>query len=298
MLTAFLIRVLNPQKNPDFEVSETIADVLRRACDELHIELRQADHQSRVGVITETMRKDIRDSDVVFADANSANENVWYEIGYADCVNLEKVICVFHEDRSLPFDRRDVRSVDYKSLDDRKFHDDLRNAIVAVLKKVVFPSLIPSGGVDSEKDAADDFVRKLPPQLCDLGVQWLLSVVRGSETHHLTARRAAVRALDDLGGLTPDTCVELTRNTMHHSVRAAVYDQLSTSEIDVPSDVWVFHMRELREQVLIDAFAKAVSHYWLAGKLDDATLRRWVKPGLEEPLSQVITQALRKASAI
>lgn len=294
MLSAFLIRVLNPQKKPDFDVSEAIAEVLGGVCADLHIDLRQADHKSGVGVITQKMRRDIRDADIVFADANSPNENVWYEIGYADCVNLEKVICIFKSDRTLPFDRRDIRSVEYLSLTDAKFRTELRDAIITVLKKVVFPTLIPYGEIENEKDAADEFVRKLPQQICDLGRQWLLNVVRDASAHHSTARRAAVRALDDLGGLTRDVCVELTRNTIHPSVRAAVYDQLSTSDMDVSPEVWD-QPRDLRDQALIDSFAKAITHYWCAGKLDDGTLRRWVRPGLEESLSAVIGNALGKS---
>lgn len=290
MLKGFVTRVLNPQKGMDYAESEAIWNVLVGVCADLHIDLRHADHASSLGVMTDEMLNAIRNADIVFADANSKNQNVWYEIGYADCVNQQKVICIFRADHPLPFNRQNLRGVVYESLPEsaEKLAADLKDAIITVLKRVVFPSFLPRGAVESEKEASDQFVGRLPEKLHELGCQWLVSVALDAEAH-TNARRAAIRALFDLGGASPARLLELTRQTVPPLVRAAAYERLSSSDVDVPGEVW--HPRDLRDPVLTDAFSKAVSHYYVLGKVSDRVLLACVT---EDALSAVINQALRR----
>jgi hypothetical protein len=165
----------------------------------------------------------------------------------------------------------------------------LKDAIITVLKRVVFPSFLPRGAVESEKEASDQFVGRLPEKLHDLGCQWLVGLALDAEAH-TNARRAAIRALFDLGGANPSRLLDLTRQAVSPLVRAAVYERLSSSDFDVPAEVWQ-QPRDLREAVLADAFSKAVSHYYFRGKLNDGVLLACVT---EDALSAVINQALRK----
>jgi hypothetical protein len=290
MLKGFVTRVLNPQKGADYHESEAIWAVLVRVCADLHIDVRPADHASSLGVMTDEMLSAIKNADIVFADANSRNQNVWYEIGYADCVDQHKVICIFRADHPLPFNRQNVRGVVYDSLPGaaEELAANLKDAIITVLKRTVFPSFLPRGEVESEKEASDQFVGRLPEKLQELGCQWLVSMALDAQAHD-KARRAAIRALFDLGGANPARLLELTRQPLPPLVRAAVYERLSSSDLDVPPEVW--QPRDLRDPVLTDAFSKAVSHYYVLGKLNDRVLLACVT---EDALSAVINQALRK----
>jgi len=153
----------------------------------------------------------------------------------------------------------------------------------------VFPALM--GRIDNETKAADGIVQSVPAALHDVARQWLLSVTR---THDdMSARRTAVRALEQLGCLTPELCVELTGRSNPPDVRAVVYDILSDSEADVPQEVW--DLTATDSALLLDSFSRAAARYWAAGKVSADVTRRWAKRGSERGLENAIRQGLSKA---
>src|SRR5258708_1952949 len=112
MLTTFFIRVLNEHKD-GFLDSEELRPHLEAVAREFDAILKDASDYHALGKISEQVVEAIETSDVIFADANSRNENVWYEIGYADRTNARKVVCLYKRGRVLPFDRVDMRSIQY-----------------------------------------------------------------------------------------------------------------------------------------------------------------------------------------
>ena len=100
MLSAFYIRVLGVKKE-GYDESQKLAPVLKEVCNDLGIELKDASESSAIADITKELKEAIESADIVFADANSSNQNVWYEIGFADNVKVSKVVCLNRSERIL-----------------------------------------------------------------------------------------------------------------------------------------------------------------------------------------------------
>src|SRR6266480_3537181 len=98
MLEAFYIRVMNESKN-GYAESEALRSILADICVQYDIILKDAGDYRSVGIISDQIANALDKADVIFADGNSSNENVWYEIGYSDRIHVAKVICLAKEGR-------------------------------------------------------------------------------------------------------------------------------------------------------------------------------------------------------
>lgn len=116
---AFFIRVLNPGKDGFNESQQLSEGVLKYVCKEFDMDLLDASDFNSTGRISEQVLLGIKEADVVFADANTENENIWYEIGYTHCVNPKKLIYLFQKGKVLPFDIADFRGLPYAAMNIR-----------------------------------------------------------------------------------------------------------------------------------------------------------------------------------
>jgi hypothetical protein len=279
MLTAFLIRVLNDQKE-GFDEGERLTDILREVCGDFDIEVRHAGDYQIVGRISEQVLNAIVEADFVFADANSSNENVWYEIGYADKVLTEKVICLSHVGRVLPFDRHDIRSIRYGASADgyALLAGDLRKMVRELVCSLVLRRPIENDKMGIRETAiALEIVRRLQsPKLRTIGRDWLKLFARDSRNNSIP-RRTAICTLAMLDELSDDLAVELTRPVVDEQVRSVVYEQLYQLRKPVDEAVWDCRSEDLRNQNLRDAFARAAARYWLDGRLRDEWFRERIE---------------------
>ena len=301
MLRAFLIRVLNEHKD-GFHESERLTEVLRIACSEFQIELRHAGDYHGIGRISEQVLSAIIDADLVFADANSNNENVWYEIGFADRVQREKVICLSLTDRVLPFDRHDIRSIPYRA--SAEGYDlltrSLRQTLRELICNLILRQLVEAENVRfHEEENAISVARRLEsPRLKEIGRDWLRTVALDSRKNPFP-RRTAIRALAIIGELSDELAIELTRPVVDENVRASIYEQLFQLRKPVAPAVWEYRADDLRDVMVLDAFAKASARYWLDGQLPDEWLRgrvaadTTVRKALIESLQELIGKETR-----
>lgn len=291
MLDAFYIRVLNANK-AGFADSEGLAAVLGEVCEALDITLRDATDYKAVATISDQITKALDDADVIFADGNSSNENVWYEIGYADRIKVRKVICLSREGRVLPFDRAGIRSIKYGDLDkDRgKLSNEILDAVKTIICEVNVRGLLKAGGLPEE------FAQRVRNNmdtglLREIAAGWLLNHCRDTRTD-VGERQAAVRALSALDALAGNLDV-LTDRFVDPSVRIVVYQEVARIRDAVSDAVWAISPDDLPGD-LMRAFAKAAVQHWVDGNLPDAWFRQRVSRGGDPRMRAMLLEDLYK----
>jgi hypothetical protein len=268
MLTAFYIRVLNPEK-VGFQESDELRVILEKIALEFDCLLKDASDYHALGKISEQVMQAIDSADVVFADANSPNENVWYEIGYADRTNAKKVVCLYKKGRSLPFDRTDMRSVQYDAsavgLD--TLGQQLAKMMIDLLCDKRLRELLPHA---EGPKAASQYLSS--NKLRRFGVEWLASRVRNSHDD-IDLRIASLQALGILSALTADILLELFDRLGPLRMRVAAYEQVKSLDGLLPDNVWNYLPEFDNETGLRDAYAFALVNRWLADQLHESRIR-------------------------
>lgn len=275
MLTAFFIRVLNRDKT-GFAESEQLRPVLETVSHSFDVLLKDASDYHSLGKISDQVTEAIEKSDVVFADANSANENVWYEIGYADRTNAKKVICLYIRGRVLPFDRTDMRSIQYDPSEQGLM------ALEAQLTKMLMDLLC-------DKRLREILTRAEGPQLVThylsskrlraLGIEWLMARVR--DTHEVEALRiASLKAIGALGAVDVSLLLELFNPTVESpKVMTAAYEQAGDSDEPLPETTWIPFPELTSQSFLREAYATALIKQWLKGHLPESRVRELIADG-------------------
>ncbi len=108
--------VISPIGEPGSEVREHADDVLdfiiKPAMEELGIHAYRADHDQKIGRITDQMYRSILTDDLCVALLTFHNPNVFYELAIAQSAARPAIILI-EKGQSIPFDIRDLRIIEY-----------------------------------------------------------------------------------------------------------------------------------------------------------------------------------------
>ena len=261
---AFFIRVLNPSK-PGYEKSQILESILREICTNLDLELIDASDVNRTGMISTQILRALRDADVVFADANTSNENIWYEIGYTHSMNLEKVMYFFEEGRVLPFDIHGLRGISYNlaKIANRKFHDEIVQMLNHILSHGALDRLLRNEHYNS---ATLEYI-SIRPQLKESFINHLKSASLNIDNSP-ELRRRAIDVLLSLGFLDDEISERLSNPLVEEHIRQMLFDKLSRIDFPPSTQVWLNGLAEkLRHPVLRD-LARAATHHFIIGNID------------------------------
>jgi hypothetical protein len=111
--------------------------VIRPKARAMGFEVIRIDEVNRPGIILQDIQRKIEDAKVVIAEITAANQNVYYEIGYAHALN-KPTILLAQSRKALPFDIRSYRVIFYddsiggKSQVEKK----LREYLKAILQEI------------------------------------------------------------------------------------------------------------------------------------------------------------------
>jgi hypothetical protein len=271
--------------------------VLAEIAPEFGIEVKHAGDYHVLGKISEQVVKAIVRADVVFADANSSNENVWYEIGYADHVALDKVICLSRRDRPLPFDRLDVRSIQYDdtAVGMSGLHDNLRKMLQELLCDARLKLLLADPfSEESSARRVTEYLASKPFKV--LGVAWLNSVARDSKVDG-TMRRASLKALGMLKEVPANLLSELSEPTVDPRVRILMFERAALLSQALPQAFWDNAINDVAANpALLQSAMAAVTQHWLWGSLSDEWFRREILNNRDARIRQAALTALQKHS--
>ena len=104
--TAFVVM----QFGPPYDV--LYKEVIRKVAKSLDFEVVRIDEVSRPGIIFQDIQRKIQDAKVIIAEITAPNQNVYYEVGYADALN-KPIILLAQRGKELPFDIHSYRVIFY-----------------------------------------------------------------------------------------------------------------------------------------------------------------------------------------
>lgn len=120
------------------EIDPFLVDVysaIKRACDKAAFAAYRVDDVQYAGRITDKIRDSIYGSDLMIADLTHERPNVYYEVGYAHCLN-KVVILIARDGTKSHFDVSDFKVIPYKNA------TELENKLVVTLRTFVATRLI------------------------------------------------------------------------------------------------------------------------------------------------------------
>jgi hypothetical protein len=88
-------------------------EVIKPESEKLGFEVMRIDELNQPGIIVQDIQRRIEDSKVVIAEISAANQNVYYEGGYAHALN-KPTILLAQRGKDLPFDIRSYRVIFYE----------------------------------------------------------------------------------------------------------------------------------------------------------------------------------------
>ncbi len=108
--------VISPIGQPGSDVRDHADDVfdyiIKPAMDEVGMTVYRADHDQKIGKITDQMFDSILSDDLCIAVLSFQNPNVYYELAVAQCA-ARPVIILNEKGHPLPFDIKDLRVIEY-----------------------------------------------------------------------------------------------------------------------------------------------------------------------------------------
>ena len=90
--------------------------VIKETVESIGYSCERADEIPESGVITEQIKRKLRDADLVVADLTDKNPNVLYEVGFRHALN-RPIISISQDIRGLPFDVSHYRTIRYDPKD-------------------------------------------------------------------------------------------------------------------------------------------------------------------------------------
>lgn len=92
--------------------------IISPICEECGFEAVRVDKMNDFGSITDTIMDELRTADLVIADLTGKNPNVFYEIGFRNCLG-KPAIHLKSKEETIPFDVSAIRTLEYdlKDLD-------------------------------------------------------------------------------------------------------------------------------------------------------------------------------------
>ena len=133
-------------KKTDYKTGRTLdldqayKNMIKPAVEDAGLECVRADEIVHSGVIDKPMYEQLLTADVVVADLSTANANAFYELGVRHALRPYTTIAIAETGLEYPFDVNHTVIRRYKHLGEdigageaRRFHDELRDAIRAIL---------------------------------------------------------------------------------------------------------------------------------------------------------------------
>lgn len=108
---------------------QALRHIVGKALQPLHIEVEWAEEDDDRGLLTRRVINSIMNADLVVADLSLANANVYYEVGIAHAYG-KPCVHMITEGESIPFDVKDIRTVEYTLTDPEK----MENAVIELRK--------------------------------------------------------------------------------------------------------------------------------------------------------------------
>ncbi|WP_421754286.1 hypothetical protein [Croceimicrobium sp.] len=252
--TAFIIRVLNPEK-PGFQDSKDLTEeIFKPICENLNIVAKDASDFNKTGRISEQVLQAIRDSDIVFADANSNNENVWFEMGYCLRENPEKLIYLFKESRKIPFDVADFRGVSYSNTVGyfRRLEHDITLTIREILIKSDVNRLLKA---KDWKNELQNF------QKLDEGTQSLVIAeirkIFNNISRAIETRKRAIIALSHLDQLDYNELMHYLGGDTDDGLRVVIIESFRLANQAVSDEIWAKIISKDQRFPILRAAAKS-----------------------------------------
>jgi hypothetical protein len=289
MLNGFFIRVLNEEKD-GFAASKRLYEILQRVCDDFDVSVKDSSDYHALGKISDQVTEAIRNADVIFADANSSNENIWYEIGYSDKTDARKVICLYKRGRVLPFDRTDMRSLQYD--DDEPGLLFLQEQLKRTLFDLLCDKRLRQLFVRGDAKAAAEYLAS--KNLRKLSIDWLTETARNAH-ESVPVRTAAIRTLGLTKLLTPEILGDLTEPLENIVVRAVAYEQAASLAEVLTLDFWDRAADVAGDDAALSAYAIAAVRHWLGGHLNDGWFRERLLQSTDQRIRAAVLTAVHRA---
>lgn len=261
---AFFIRVLNDQKI-GYAESEELDQILRHVCEQSHLRLDSARDFSTTGRITEQVLRAIHHADVVFADINTSNENIWYELGFAHAIGLNKVICLVDSNRPIPFDIADYIAIQYKLglTAQRELEKKVSKMLSKILGESAIFRLIKQ---DHWESSIPEYLSRFP-ELSNQYIQILKSLANDI-TQAQEIRNRAIYTLLNAGVTDADLLEKLSHPLVSVHIRRALFQALMDIDCSVSESVLLNGLKENLDDGIKSYVARSSVNQWLKGYLN------------------------------
>lgn len=114
--------------------NELYSEVIKPVCDDEGVLAERADETFGPGIIVADIARQIAEAHIVVAEISPANQNVYYEVGYAHALN-KPTILIAEQNTKLPFDVSPFRILFYENSIEgkRKIEEGFRKHLRAIL---------------------------------------------------------------------------------------------------------------------------------------------------------------------
>lgn len=129
MNKCFVIQIFDNDK-----FDKRFVDVFKPAIEASELEAYRIDNDPSVRVLIDDIEKNIKESQICFADITSDNPNVWYELGFAFASGKDVVmVCSEEREGNFPFDIQHRKIIKYKTSSTSDF-ETLKENIITTLE--------------------------------------------------------------------------------------------------------------------------------------------------------------------
>ncbi|MDR2731936.1 MAG: nucleoside 2-deoxyribosyltransferase, partial [Fibromonadaceae bacterium] len=165
--------------------------IFRHLIDKFKCEFIRADKRASIGVISESIYSDIKNSDVIIADTKWINPNVFYEIGLAHALN-KPVILMNPEEEEPPFDIAHLKYIPYpqdifENEHNSKIIDELVKNLIKVFEHIKetdanpIPAKDITGITDSLSEKVDAISNDVKEIFLALGKRFNADFIEGEK---------------------------------------------------------------------------------------------------------------------
>ncbi|GCD10454.1 nucleoside 2-deoxyribosyltransferase [Clostridium tagluense] len=110
--------------------------IITPVCESCELDPIRVDHLNDTDSITETIIKNLKDSDLVIADLTEHNPNAFFELGYRFALG-KPVIHLSQKGTKLPFDISAIRTLPY-DLSDLDAVEELKTRLIKTIQNINF----------------------------------------------------------------------------------------------------------------------------------------------------------------
>ena len=150
--TCFIVCPISKEDSEIRKRSDTLLKhLIKPVCEEeLNFKVIRIDKLPHSNSITAEIVKNLKEADLVIADATDNNPNCFYEIGYRAAL-LKPLILIRNSEKNIPFDVAGTNIIDYK-LDNLDAADDFKSKLKETISILDFSSKSESKKIDNSSD--------------------------------------------------------------------------------------------------------------------------------------------------